>query len=318
MRRFSFLVIFSLALIELVIAFFSSREPVSPLEYSPKTTSADENADESSNTDPPAEWGQFDVAKIRGPLEPSIRSSLDSFHRQTSQKFANAPGFGRSRGGAHVLMDSGAVKFVTDSIVEKDPESANNKVGDGDTGPYGLWGSLGTKRDSFLSPNQSPGPTQKARPQTRKNTPHTFGFRFLTPEIVDASDRWTLDEIQLLSIHNDRVYLIDDKIQRMQELSDNTPFRSLDSFEQDAVGVLRYSGEDEIVVQDQGDQIRMVGAIRIKAQCQACHSESDVGDVFGAFTYRFSNRDESELAGLGYLNTTRIQSDGFGMVGVDD
>ncbi|MGB7328840.1 MAG: hypothetical protein WBD31_28435 [Rubripirellula sp.] len=285
MRRFSFVGILSLALIGLAIAFFSSSEPVSLSDQSPKT-------DESSIADPLAELEQFNVARVRGPLEPSIRSSLDSFHRQTSQRFADAPGFGRTRGGAHVLMGSGAVKFITDSIGEKDPEYANRFwVGDGETSPYGLWGSLGTKRESSKSADESPGPSPKTRPQKRKSTPHTFGFRYLTPEMVDASNRWALDEIQLLSIQNDRVYLIDDRIMQMQELSNNTPFRSLDSFEQNAAELLRHSDEDEIVLDEQGDQIRMVGAIRIRDRCLTCHSESEVGDVFGAFTYRLSKRD---------------------------
>ncbi|WP_404307322.1 DUF1559 family PulG-like putative transporter [Neorhodopirellula lusitana] len=49
----------------------------------------------------------------------------------------------RHKGGAHVLMGDGAVKFITDSIEAGSNTSA--PAGAGERSTYGLWGSLGTR-----------------------------------------------------------------------------------------------------------------------------------------------------------------------------
>ncbi|TWT93228.1 DUF1559 family PulG-like putative transporter [Stieleria varia] len=74
-------------------------------------------------------------AKTADPDAESKLESLDDFVQSYSMH----------RGGAHVLMDDGAVKFIHD----KTDESAKRWIEDPTSdGPYGLWGALGTKSDA--------------------------------------------------------------------------------------------------------------------------------------------------------------------------
>lgn len=89
-----------------------------------------------------------------------------------------------------------------------------------------------------------------------------------------------LELVSLLKFAEPRVYL-SEHLPRMEELR-NAETRPVDEFEQRALQHLR-DGED-IVVDQQLNTIRMVGAVRAAKQCLDCHSVRR-GELLGAFSY---------------------------------
>ena len=89
-----------------------------------------------------------------------------------------------------------------------------------------------------------------------------------------------LDLVSLLKFKEPRVYL-SEHLPRMDELR-NAKTRPADDFEQRALAQLR-EGED-IVLDQQLNTIRMVGAVRAAKQCLDCHSVRR-GELLGAFSY---------------------------------
>ena len=89
-----------------------------------------------------------------------------------------------------------------------------------------------------------------------------------------------LDLVSLLKFAEPRVYL-SEHLPRMDELR-NAETRPVDDFEQRALTHLR-NGED-IVLDQQLNTIRLVGAVRAAKQCLDCHSVRR-GELLGAFSY---------------------------------
>jgi hypothetical protein len=114
--------------------------------------------------------------------------------------------------------------------------------------------------------------------------PHGFRNQPKLPEAVNASSRWRIASLELVSLlkHEVPAAYQSKNLPRMDELTE-APTRPLDGFEANALGQLR-SGE-QIVVEEDADELRMVGSLRAAEKCTACHSVSR-GDLLGAFTYR--------------------------------
>ena len=193
--------------------------------------------------------------------DPGFRSPVitpEQLHQRNTEGFKRAEGFGRHRGGAHVLMGDGAVRFITDSIKAGNQTSSEKS-------PYGLWGRLGTRANSDQHPN----------------------FQNLSHEHYTESvaKSFNLDLIQLVSInrYEQPVAYIDDGLPSMQAIKERSlQTRPLDEFELSAVAKLR-DGE-ELVITRQLNGMKMVGAIRATQQCVDCH-DSSAGELLGAFTY---------------------------------
>jgi hypothetical protein len=97
--------------------------------------------------------------------------------------------------------------------------------------------------------------------------------------------RLTLDRLELVSLlkfDGPRAYVLD-HLPRMDQLSsDNAPTRPLDAFESVALEQLRT--KEDVVVEHNGDQYRMLGSLRAAKQCLDCHSVQR-GELLGAFSY---------------------------------
>ncbi len=198
--------------------------------------------------------------------DPSVSSPVitpEQLHQSNTEGFKRAEGFGRHRGGAHILMDDGAVRFITDSIEAGDHRRSEKSS-------YGLWGSLGTRAKSDQHPN----------------------FLRLSHEHCTASvaETFHLDLIQLVSIdrYEQPVAYIDDGLPSMQAIHERTlKTRSLDEFELSAVAKLR-AGE-ELLVSRRLSGMKMVGAIRATEHCLDCRDASQ-DKLLGAFTYHLTER----------------------------
>lgn len=113
--------------------------------------------------------------------------------------------------------------------------------------------------------------------------PHGFRKQPTLPDGSNASSRWQISNLELVSLlkHDVPAAYVSKNLPRMDELA-QAPTRSLDAFETAALGQLR-SGE-EIVVEEDAGELRMLGSLRAAKQCIECHSVRR-GDLLGAFTY---------------------------------
>ncbi len=90
-----------------------------------------------------------------------------------------------------------------------------------------------------------------------------------------------LELVSLLKFPTPQVY-VSDFLPDMEQLQD-IPTRELDGFETAALAKLWT--EQDIVVEEQSGEIRMLGSLRAGKQCLKCHNVRR-GDLLGAFSYR--------------------------------
>jgi len=75
-------------------------------------------------------------------LAPNSELCLNNWNEWTEGNWSTSS---RHQGGAHVLMTDGAVKFITDSIEAGNSQFLLGTLLSGQSSPFGLWGSLGTR-----------------------------------------------------------------------------------------------------------------------------------------------------------------------------
>jgi len=215
------------------------------------------------------------------PIEKEVPTShlddaeLRHFHESTESSFAMAPGVGRHRGGAHVLLADSQVKFLSEaSSVPTDPANIDS---------YGMWGSLGTRRNSS---GEVHGPATSNPIVTLNRMPSThYAFEYLTPDFSnDPAFPWKLAEALLVSVDRHQVYLAE------QIGSDNFsagPTRELNSFEATALDRLLAGDSDAII--EAASEVQMLGALRNRQRCTGCHDRED-NALLGALSYRFTQK----------------------------
>jgi hypothetical protein len=119
---------------------------------------------------------------------------------------------------------------------------------------------------------------------------HVAGFvshRFTqyppNPTKPQGNGHWRIESLDLISLlkHPEPVAYVSKHLPRMDELRD-APTRPLDEFESERLPKL-LAGEEFSAAQAPR-RVRMLGAIRARAECLKCHSV-DQGDLLGAFSY---------------------------------
>jgi hypothetical protein len=91
----------------------------------------------------------------------------------------------------------------------------------------------------------------------------------------------SVDLVGLLT-HEQPVVYVSENLPAMEDLK-KTPTRPLDAFETAGLGSLQ-KGETHYVRSRDGI-VRMLGAVRAKSDCLACHETRQVGELLGAFSY---------------------------------
>lgn len=81
--------------------------------------------------------------------------------------------------------------------------------------------------------------------------------------------------------HEAAVAYVSQNLPRMDELRD-APTRALDPFETRSLDRLR--SEEDLVIDDTPERVRMVGSLRASGNCLRCHSVRR-GELLGAFSY---------------------------------
>ncbi len=126
-----------------------------------------------------------------------------------------------------------------------------------------------------------------------KDRDHVAGFdshRFTKlPKIVDRSrsrTKWRITRLELMSLlkHESPAAYVSKNLPQMDEL-EHAATRPLDAFEQNALE--RLKSEEDLVIDETTDRIRMVGSLRAAKACTQCHSVRR-GELLGAFSYELT------------------------------
>ena len=107
--------------------------------------------------------------------------------------------------------------------------------------------------------------------------PHRFTRK---PESKTDFQLVRLELVSLLK-HKPPVAYVSEHLPQMDELRD-APTRPLDEFERRAIDQLR--SDEDLVIDDAPNRIRMVGSLRAGKDCLECHSVRR-GELLGAFSY---------------------------------
>lgn len=122
----------------------------------------------------------------------------------------------------------------------------------------------------------------------------SHAFHGIDDEVVHDDVKWRLKELQLVSLlkfDEPKVYVLE-HLPRMDHLNGSEiETRPLDSFESDSLSSL-YATND-LVVEPNDEQLRMLGSIRASHVCLECHTATR-GELLGAFTYRFELVDKRD------------------------
>jgi hypothetical protein len=223
---------------------------------------------------------------------------LTRLHTQTNDQFVEASGFGRQR-----IIDPGAERYA--STLEL-PDAGPISVKSEEDAPYDL-GQESSRAPVDGDFSQSIAPSNHRlvaihisgladfldsdRIGYVQDRDHVAGFvshRFTKPLDLDAMNAghpvpWKIVRLELVSMlkHETPVAYLSRNLPRMDELRD-AQTRPLEEFERKSLE--RLKSEEDVVIDDTSDRIRMVGSLRAAWNCRECHSVRR-GELLGALTY---------------------------------
>lgn len=240
---------------------------------------------------------------------------LRLLHEQTAFEFSMAQGFGPSRmiavePRAENLLETDSGLIPLDAPENNGPLAAAN---DGGSVPIEKKPGATTAparnvleslhwigRDDFLNPDRF-GYIQ--------DRDHVAGFeshRF-TALPVGQNQAWQaswrlarLELIGLLKYDKPKAY-VSKYLPRLKELGDAAT-RDVDAFESQALARLRT--QEDVVIDQRSDRIRMVGSLRAGTSCIECH-EVRRGELLGALTYEFVPKVAKQAPGQAPSGLTR-------------
>jgi hypothetical protein len=144
-------------------------------------------------------------------------------------------------------------------------------------------------------------------------------IRLANQRIVQGTSRkWVLNQHQLVTTNTAAgaaAYTMTTNYLHEVMKSDNpfdgskAPKRQLDEFELSALERIR-NGAD-VVSQESGKTLRILGSIKARKDCLSCHTQSKEGDMLGAFTYTLNlidtqTPDQFTLKNLSGLNEQQV------------
>lgn len=251
------------------------------LAYEQKATEAGESPELSAQVQNQLE--RFEEMRDFG--QPIRTEMLELLHGDLTQEFAAAQGFGvgrmmRIRRGPIELPKLEPVPQPKPTKQYKpnqpDPATPIDEIvfeppGEGALGwinEYATEDFLDIRRMGYIESRQR---AAGFKPHQMSVLPH------------NDNDGWSVIRVELISLlrHEEAVAYVSDHLPDMNELV-NVPTRSLTDFEKSALKKLR--AEQDVVIDERVNRIRMVGSIRASNDCLKCHSVSR-GDLLGAFSY---------------------------------
>lgn len=229
------------------------------------------------------------------PWRHNRRTMLASLHTRKADEFAIAQGFGRGR-----MMPG----FVSEAVIELPPAEPTALPSEPEP-PY---------RPEDGSTDELVDAEKSALPQTNNGTlislhesgtadfvdpdrigyardrDHVAGFiahRFTKmpdfSEYGKQTPAWQIARLELVSLlkHDVPVAYVSNHLPQMDELRD-APTRPLDEFERTSLDLL--VSEEDVVIDETPDRIRMIGSLRADKNCLKCHAVQR-GALLGALTY---------------------------------
>jgi hypothetical protein len=212
---------------------------------------------------------------------------LEWLHNEVYEKFARTNGFGESRVGpvAAEFLSLPALRNLGSR--ETFPEnfgtnwelvSAFQRIGTSDKLEHLHSASM----VDFLDPSWF-GAVLERLDKVAGFVSH--GFHFPPAASLTDPNKYQVEKLELVSLlkfDRPQVYELG-HLPRMDQLSGaSAPTRDLDDFENGALAKLRT--DEDVVIQEGHDDIRMLGSLRAAKQCMNCHSV-ERGELLGAFSY---------------------------------
>ncbi len=233
-------------------------------------------------------------SQVARSLPDGLIEEFNQYHLQTVESFGHAMGFGRHRGGSHVLLADGAVKFITDSTAIPDNTGTTEDRVQTES-RYGLWGSLGTRRsndetieelpdevvdeqnsvdnsESAAKPSSPPALVAHDRSKYHTGFDQVGFERFAPPSGPDSAYSFVLTSIDLLSTEMELGYSLNNKEDTRFMM--NSVTRALDPFEAEAIPRLKTGSQNEYL--QEGQHLQVVAAIRSTERCNECHRTNTV------------------------------------------
>ena len=242
--------------------------------------------DRSSSSTLEQAWSELE--QWEGSLRDGLRpQALELVHSDSVKKFASRPGFGAYRMRNWPLPEDLPFK-------DEGPVARSRMFLDLNEDDYTPPGASTIVQPNFQSAhyqslNEFLDPAAlgyvRSRDQVAGFHPHEFRrLPFSTQEHQDRKRaRWELLELRLVSLllHETPVVYLSEKLPSMTKAK-QLPTRPLDDFEKEALPALERG--ETLTASRNGDNLRVLGAIRAAKQCLKCH-EVKRGDLLGAFTY---------------------------------
>ncbi len=118
----------------------------------------------------------------------------------------------------------------------------------------------------------------------------THRFYGQMPPVKTSTDDqvWSITRLELVSLlkHNEPRVYVSKELPRLAELKD-VPTRPLDEFENASLKELWH--DEDIIIVEEPQRIRMLGSLRAQQTCLDCHSV-ELGQLLGAFSYELQLR----------------------------
>lgn len=140
----------------------------------------------------------------------------------------------------------------------------------------------------LVSRRAEPGANQDLQVSSRGFQSHAFRRPPSLPVTKQQQQTWRVTEVELVSLLKERSPFVyqSEMLPNLEHMShDEFPTRSLDSFE--AAALERLQKGFDLVVDQQPQEIRVMGSLRAIRQCLDCH-EVPGNALLGAFTYRLA------------------------------
>lgn len=224
---------------------------------------------------------------------PSMMHSLKRVHDTQFERFVRSPGFG------HVRLNPRLIPYWVKPTFEMASNTKTDRVSGYDYDYSTTFRPLAaepTEAREKLSPTDvhlwtyfdflHPTTFGEALDQGTyvANRPHGVSY---PSSLLLNSERFSLEKLELMGLllHESPVVYETDGMPDMESIAKGEiATRALNSFEADSLGKLR-NGES-LVIENGGEKLLMVGAVRAIDQCSECH-QSNPGDLLGAFSYEF-------------------------------
>lgn len=230
------------------------------------------------------------------PWRHNRRTMLASLHNRKSNEFAMAQGFGYARMMAGFVSEKAielppvepiSIPAETEPTYDPDYQIPNAGVDEGEQRPRQ------PSKENLLAFHES-GAADFVNPDRIgyvQDRDHVAGFqshRFTTiPEVgtlySQPQSPWKVARLELVSLlkHEMPVAYVSKHLPQMDELRD-APTRPLEDFERRSLD--RLALDEDVVLDETPDRIRMVGSLRAANECLKCHSVQR-GELLGALTY---------------------------------